>query len=159
MSRSRLRDSDAKIRLSGMGVSREQNLFRNYRLGYRGVPGTDLEKPLTGITLGTKRKAIRSFVVADITLPPLSGIPVGWKATGFELVAILSLIAAMLIALNWSLSRTKSERECDLRPGPFSSAFSNGFQTYSCECSSPFHFGEACPTPVTMLPPNFAPAL
>jgi hypothetical protein len=74
-------------------------------------------------------------------------------------VAILFLIASILVALNWSLSRTKSERECDLRPGPFTSAFSNGFQTYSCDCSSPFHFAEACPTLATMLPPNFTPSL
>ena len=95
--------------------------------------------------------------MSDITLP-LPGASIRWTATSFQLAAILLLIASTLIALNWSLARTSSQ-ECDLRPGGFSSGFNSGFQTYSCECSSPFHFAEACPTPAMVLPSDFAPAL
>lgn len=95
--------------------------------------------------------------MSDITLP-LPGNSIGWKASSFHLSAILMLLASLLIALNWSLART-SERECDVRRGGFNSGFSSGFQTYSCECSSLVHFAEACPTPATVLAPDFAPAL
>lgn len=53
----------------------------------------------------------------------------------------------------------KSKRDCDAKPGPFSSGFSSGFETGKCECSAYFHFAEACPTPATFTPQAWAPPL
>jgi hypothetical protein len=79
--------------------------------------------------------------------------------TPLKLYLLAVTVFAILAALNISLVRDKIEEKCDTRQGPFSSGFSNGFQTYSCECSSTFHFAEACPTPAMSLPLNFTPAL
>jgi hypothetical protein len=91
----------------------------------------------------------------DIALP----LPGHAPTTPLKLYLVAFTIFAILAALNASLVRSKSEDKCDTRGGPFSSGFGSGFQTYSCECSSPFHFAEACPTPAMLLPPDFAPAL
>jgi len=98
--------------------------------------------------------------MSDIALPS-PGATAPWSVTPFKLYLLAFTVFLILGAINLSLVRAKTEREreCDLRPGPFTSGFSNGFQGYSCECSSPFYFAEACPTPATMLPPNFVPAL
>jgi hypothetical protein len=96
--------------------------------------------------------------MADIALP-LPGSADPWRVAPFKLYLVAYTILVILGAMNLSLVRVESDRECDLRPGPFSSGFDRGFKTYSCECSSPFHFAEACPTPINILPPNFAPAL
>lgn len=93
--------------------------------------------------------------MSDIALPLPGYAPV----TPFKLYLVAFTIFAILAALNASLVRSKSEDQCDTRAGPFGSGFSSGFPTYSCECNSPFHFAEACPTPAMLLPPNFAPAL
>ena len=85
---------------------------------------------------------------------PLSA---GVEPNALWLVAFTVLF--ILGAVNLSLVRSKADRECDTRPGPFSSGFNAGFQTASCECSPFFHFAEACPMPATLLPPGFAPAL
>ncbi len=80
--------------------------------------------------------------------------------TPFKLYVVAFTVFAILAALNVSLVRSKTEEQkCDTRPGPFSSGFSNGFETYNCECNPPFHFAEACPTPATLLPPGFTTAL
>ena len=93
--------------------------------------------------------------MSDIALPGPGYAPV----TPFKLYLVAFTIFAILAALNASLIRSESEDKCDTRPGPFSSGFSSGFQTYSCECSSPFHFAEACPTPPVLHPPDLARAL
>jgi hypothetical protein len=79
--------------------------------------------------------------------------------TAFKLYLVAFTVFAILAALNVSLVRSKAEEKCDTRPGPFSSGFNAGFQTSSCTCSPYFSFGEACPTPAMLLPPEFAPAL
>lgn len=90
--------------------------------------------------------------MTDIILPrPGSAGP--RRITPFKLCTITFLIFLALSALNWSICRTMSERQCDPLPGPFSSAFSNNFQTYSCGCNSPFHFAEACLTPAMLTTP------
>ncbi len=100
--------------------------------------------------------------MTDIALPPRTRPvqpPAGRIVRALALVAATMLLFAILASINWSAVLAKTERACDLRPGPFSSGFGRGFVTYSCECSSPFHFAEACPTPATVLPSSFAPAL
>ena len=88
--------------------------------------------------------------MSDIALPGYAPV------TPLKLYLVAFTIFAILAALNVSLVRSKTDEEkCDTRPGPFSA----GFQTYSCECSSPFHFAEACPTPAMLLPAALAPAL
>jgi hypothetical protein len=98
--------------------------------------------------------------MTDVVLPS-PGLAASWRVTPSQLYLVAFAVFLILGAVNLSLVRAKAERdnECDLRPGSFASGFSNGFQGYSCECSSQFHFAEACPTPTTMLPPNFAPGL
>jgi hypothetical protein len=60
------------------------------------------------------------------------------------------LLAFGLFTIMWALNishvRDMTEERCDTRRGPFISGFSNGFQTYSCECRSTFNFAEAIPT-------------
>lgn len=93
--------------------------------------------------------------MSDIAIPRPGYAPV----TPLELYLLAFAIFGIMAALNVSLVGSKAEERCDIRPGPFSSGFSNGFQTYSCECSSPFHFAEACPTPATILPSSFTTGL
>lgn len=96
--------------------------------------------------------------MTDIAFP-VPAISRPWKITPLQRYLVVFAVFLILGAINLSLVKAKTERECDARPGGFSSDFSSGFQTYSCECSSPFHFAEACPTSAMILPPDFAPAI
>jgi hypothetical protein len=97
--------------------------------------------------------------MSDIALPLPGAAPAQGNVTAFKLYLVAFTVFAILAALNVSLVRSKTEDKCGTRPGPFSSGFNAGFQTSSCTCSSYFSFAEACPTPVMLLPPTFAPAL
>ena len=96
--------------------------------------------------------------MSDMALP-FSDAPARGEVTAFKLYLVAFIVSAILAALNVSLVRSKADRECDARPGPFNAGFNADFQTSSCTCSSYFSFAEACPTPAMLLPPGFAPAL
>jgi hypothetical protein len=82
-----------------------------------------------------------------------------WRVTPSMLYAVAFTMFFILGAVNLSLVRTETERKCDTRPGGFSSGWNRSFQTFSCECNPPFHFAEACPTPVTIAPATLVPSL
>jgi len=97
--------------------------------------------------------------MSDIALPFPGTAPAQGNVTAFKLYLVAFTVFAILAALNVSLVRSKTEEKCDTRPGPFSSGFNAEFQTSSCTCSPYFGFAEACPTPATLLPPNFTTGL
>lgn len=97
--------------------------------------------------------------MSDITLPLPGAARARGMVKAFQLYLMAFTLFAILSALNVSLVRSKAERECDTRPGPFSSGFNAGFETHSCNCNPYFGFAEACPTPAMLIPPRFVPAL
>lgn len=79
--------------------------------------------------------------MTDITLPS-PGAAVQWKRLERYLRVVMVLL--LLSAISMCLVSSKTEERCDVRPGPFSSGLNLGFQQSDCECSSFFHFAEAC---------------
>ena len=70
--------------------------------------------------------------MVDVSLPPLPR-PIQWPSgrllTSVALITAMMLLFGILASINWSAVLSKADRECNTRPGPFSSGFSAGFQT------------------------------